>query len=81
VHRNAHRGAQALAISPITWTPEILIKVGRVTSLYSTHVTTSPLQQSQISFSGLTSDVTEAEEEDETYTWADILSQDWRVVR
>jgi hypothetical protein len=72
---------KALAISPITWTPEILIKVGRVTSLYSTHVTTSPLQQSQISFSGLTSDVTEAEEEDETYTWADILSQDWRVVR
>ncbi|KAG2344969.1 hypothetical protein BDR05DRAFT_960940 [Suillus weaverae] len=72
---------KGLAINPMTWTPEMLIKVARVMSLSSTHVTTSTLQRSaQVSFGGLT-DVTEAEEEDETYTWADILSQDWRVVR
>jgi hypothetical protein len=82
MHRNiAHRGAQALAINPMTWTPEMLMKVARVISLSSTHVTTSPLQRpAQVSFSGLV-DVTEAGEEDETYTWTDVLSQEWRVVR
>lgn len=71
---------KGLAINPMTWTPEMLIKVARVMSLSSTHVTTSTLQRpAQISFGG--TDVTEAEEEDETYTWAEILSQDWRVVR
>lgn len=72
---------KALDINPVTWTPEMLIKVARVISLSSTHVNTSPLQRSvQVSFSGLI-DATEAGEEDETYTWADVLSQDWRVVR
>ncbi|KAG1811250.1 uncharacterized protein BJ212DRAFT_1375852 [Suillus subaureus] len=65
----------------MTWTPEMLMKVARVMSLSPTHVTTSPLQRPvQISFGGLV-DVTEADEEDETYTWADVLSQDWRIVR
>lgn len=72
---------KALAINPMTWTPEMLMKVARVMSLSPTHVTTSPLQRPvQISFGGLV-DVTEADEEDETYTWADVLSQDWRIVR
>lgn len=72
---------KALAINPMTWTPEMLMKVARVKSLSSTHVTASPLQRpAQVSFSGLI-DVTEADEEDETYTWADVLSQDWRVMR
>jgi hypothetical protein len=81
VDSNAHWGAQALAINPVTWTPEMLMKVARVKSLSSTHITTSPLQRPvQVSFSGLV-DVTEGDEEDETNTWADVLSQDWRVVR
>ncbi|KAG1875418.1 hypothetical protein DFJ58DRAFT_756165 [Suillus subalutaceus] len=72
---------KALDINPTTWTPEMLIKVARVISLSSTHITTSPLQRTvQVSFSGLI-DATEADEEDETYTWADVLSQDWRIVR
>lgn len=71
---------KALAINPMTWTPEMLIKVARVISLSSTHVTISPLQRPvQVSFGGLP-DITEADE-DEIYTLADILSQDWRVVR
>lgn len=72
---------KALAINPVTWTPEMLMKVARVKSLSSTHITTSPLQRPvQVSFSGLV-DVAEGDEEDETNTWADVLSQDWRVVR
>lgn len=71
---------KALAISPMTRTPEMLIKVARVISLSSTHVTVSPLQRPvQVAFGGLP-DTIEADE-DETYTLADILSQDWRVVR
>lgn len=72
---------KALAINPVTWTPEMLMKVARVKSLSSTHITTSPLQRPvQVSYSGLV-DVTEVDEEDETNSWADVLSQDWRVVR
>ncbi|KAG2130455.1 uncharacterized protein EDB93DRAFT_1180108 [Suillus bovinus] len=70
---------KALAISTMTWTPEMLITVARVISISSTHVTTSRLQRPvQVSFSGLI-DVTETAE-DETHTWVDVLSQDWRAM-
>lgn len=72
---------KALAINPVTWTPEMLMTVARVICISSTHIITSPLQRpAQVSFGGLT-EVTEVDEEDETHTWADVLSQDWRVVR
>ncbi|KAG1785925.1 uncharacterized protein HD556DRAFT_1418851 [Suillus plorans] len=71
---------KALAINPMTWTPEMLMTVARVISVSSTHLTTSRLQRPvQVSFSGLM-DVTEPAEEDETHTWVDVLSQDWRVM-
>lgn len=47
----------------------------------STDVTVRLLQRPvQVSFGGLTEE-TEAEVEDETHTWADVLASDWRVVR
>ncbi|KAG2056197.1 hypothetical protein BDR06DRAFT_995648 [Suillus hirtellus] len=71
---------KALAINPMTWTPEMLITVARVIFVSSTHLTTTRLQRPvQVSFGGLI-DVTEPAEEDETHTWVDVLSQDWRVM-
>ncbi|KAG0698015.1 hypothetical protein DFH29DRAFT_943544 [Suillus ampliporus] len=71
----------ALAINPMTFTPEFLTTVARVTCISSTHMTARPLQRpAQVSFGGLTEE-TEADTEDETHAWADVLGSDWRVVR
>ncbi|KAG1753321.1 hypothetical protein EDB19DRAFT_1668585 [Suillus lakei] len=72
---------KALAINPMTWTPEMLMTVARVISISSTNVTTSPLRRpAQVSFGGLT-EMTEVDQEDETHAWSDVLCQDWRIVR
>ncbi|KAG1729088.1 uncharacterized protein EDB91DRAFT_1160174 [Suillus paluster] len=71
---------KALAIDPITFTPEMLTTVARVTCISSTHITACPLQRpAQVSFAGLTEETDAVE--DETHAWADVLASDWRVVR
>jgi len=72
---------KALAINPRTFTPEILTTVARITCISSTHVNVHPLQRpAQVSFGGLTEEM-EADVEDETHSWADLLASDWRVMR
>lgn len=59
----------------------MLTIVACISCISSTDVTVRLLRRSvQVSFGGLTEE-TEAEVEDETHTWADVLASDWRVVR
>ncbi|GBE78985.1 hypothetical protein SCP_0201820 [Sparassis crispa] len=72
---------KALGINPNTFTPEMLLNVGRVVS-YEDQLVVKPLEEHgavEVSFGGLVVGEDSGSVE-ERYDWQDVLQADWRLV-
>ncbi|KAL6304079.1 hypothetical protein BKA93DRAFT_733737 [Sparassis latifolia] len=72
---------KALGINPNTFTPEMLVNVGRVVS-YEDQLVVKPLEEHgavEVSFGGLVVGEDSGSVE-ERYDWQDVLQADWRLV-
>ncbi len=76
----AHSYVQALGINFATFTPEVLLHVGRVTKCDEELVVELAAEpgSAELSFGGVVEEEGGAAEE--TFQWVDVLQGDWRLV-
>ncbi|PCH41662.1 hypothetical protein WOLCODRAFT_132061 [Wolfiporia cocos MD-104 SS10] len=73
-------GWRELGINPATFTPEMLLKLGRVIRCDDQLAVEVTLENGALAFGGIVG-TEEAEAVEENYEWSNIMETEWRIVR
>ncbi|EGO04170.1 hypothetical protein SERLA73DRAFT_67886 [Serpula lacrymans var. lacrymans S7.3] len=72
-------GWKALAVNPLTCTPEMLLTLGHITEIDDAHVKVQLIHRpAQTSFGGMLDDSEGTSEE--TFIWEDVFALDWKSI-